>query len=150
MAAEFGLPYIEWLAFRWKRREPLTETWKELAGDDRKTALAFWFRAAETDAWTFDELRRLLDQCIDAKDVPLSLQAWGLDVAAGRKAAPVRRGRPTDYQEDLIVMISVVLRQHHLGETLHAACQAVAINTNRSYEAVRAAFDRGNKPPPGL
>ena len=136
------------LAFRWKRREPLIETWRGLDGGERDTALAFWRDASESDAWTFDQLAGLLRECRESSPrVPLLLADWGLAVAAGERRRPVRRGRSTDYAEDLHVMMAVVFRQARLGETVHAACQAVAETTNRSYEGVRAAYKRGDQWP---
>ena len=144
---KFELACAERLAFLWKQRKPLIETWRALADGERDTALAFWLEASNVDKWTFDELKTLLRECRAAGRVPPILADWGLAVAAEQTYPPIRPGRQTNYAEDLHVMMAVVFRQARLGETVHAACQAVAETTNRSYEGVRAAYKRGDQWP---
>ena len=142
---EFKLTCIERLAFRWKRREPLTETWRGLDGGERDIALEFWREASEFDAWTFDGLADLLRECRAASPrVPRLLLDWGLAVAAGERRRPVRTGPKTDHKDDMDTMIAVQLCRARLGESKRAACRAVADATNRSYGAVRDAFARGD------
>ena len=74
-----------WLVIRsWKRRESLTETWVLTPPDQLDRTLAFWIRAAETDAWTREELSLLLAQCMDANSIPPALQTWVNDAYTGR------------------------------------------------------------------
>ena len=137
-----------WLAVRsWKRRESMTDTWALTPPDQRDRVLAFWIRASESDEWTFEQLRALFGELMDASEVPGALQAWANELASSRRRPPTRRGPKGDPRDDLRTMVDVMLRSELGGVSRRQAYREVAEETNRSPEAVESAARRGGRWP---
>ena len=139
-----------WLVCRaWMLREPLTTQWALIEPDERDHVLAFWIRASESDAWTFDQLGDLVGTVMNAGEEIPTLDQWAREVASRRRCTPTRRGPKGDRRTDFRTMLDVALRTEFFGMSKRAAYREIGAETNRSPEAVESASKRGNQWPPG-
>lgn len=138
-----------WEVVNWYLSTPLVKQWGLISEDSRERILAFWLRASERDAWTFRQLQELLDSLIDEGEIPALLQAWAIDVAAGRRRVPVRTGPKGNRSADFKMALEAMFR-HELGqESLRGVYREIGERANRSPEAVESAVKRGRQWPPG-
>ena len=145
-----------WALVNWKARSPFVKQWALMSGDSRESTLGFWIRASDSDEWAFGQLQELLnsllDVGLDVGDVPPALRRWGLEYAAGRRTAPVRRGRKGHPSEDFHMAFEAMWRHHVDGQSLRAIYEDMSKRTKPrklSPEAVRSAIERGMRMPLG-
>lgn len=135
----------------WWLRHSFESVWRvQWDEQERERVLRFWLRAAREDDWTFQELRRFIGWMIDeGRPLPVPLQAWANEVAAGRRVKPKRRGPKTDQRRDYQMLVGAVIGAEWFGWSGRKAQGALAKLYHCSPQAARDAVKRASKWPPG-
>ena len=129
--------------WEWFEAFPLTTTWSRCSKSGRERLLRFWLRAAEDDKWTFEQLRLLLCELLEANEtVPCTLSHWGLEVAAGLRAAPQRTGPKGNRTRDARIAAAVHLYSKFCGISRREAAKKVAAAVHLSPQGVESARRR--------
>ena len=84
----------------------------------------------------------------EGRPLPVPLQSWANEVAAGRRFEP-RRGPKTDYRRDYEMLVGSVIGMEWFGWSGRRASRELGKLYHCSPEAARDAVKRARKWPPG-
>ena len=146
----------------WRARHSFASVWRvDWDKDKRERVLRFWLRAAREDDWTFQELRRFIGWMIDeGRPLPVPLQAWANEVAAGRLFFDqTRTGPKTDHRRDYQMLVGAIFFELCRGRRptsadpirpgSRGAYRRLAKLFHCSPSTARDAVERASKWPPG-
>ena len=129
--------------WEWFETIPLSNTWSQCSASNQERLLTFWLLASEDDPWTFEQLKLLLGELLEASGtIPSILCRWGLEVAVGLRAAPRRTGPKGDRTRDARIAAILHCYTKFAGISRVKAAKRVGAAISLSPEAVESARRR--------